>query len=98
MSVSGEDRKTRYIMYAGGQDMWREWSIKTKAYGGKQGWAKALTRDMTHKEVAEGDLSEAQLTEQGLNKDAWNHLVLACTKSVFNLITTATVYENAYAT
>jgi hypothetical protein len=42
-------------------------------------------------------LTAKQMKDCTLNEDAWNHhLVLACTKSVFNLINTSQVYKNTY--
>jgi hypothetical protein len=38
MSSSTDEHSTKFISYAGGEEMWREWSNKTKAYGGKKGW------------------------------------------------------------
>jgi hypothetical protein len=55
---------------------------------------------MTHQSVAIADLTATQTKgptkDHLLTEEASNHLVLACTKSVFNLITTSTVYENTY--
>jgi hypothetical protein len=50
--------------------MWREWFIKTKACGGKRGWAKALMTDLTHSSVAEADLTVDQEKDQETNNDA----------------------------
>jgi hypothetical protein len=62
--------------------MWREWSIKTKAYGGKKGWAKALLSDLKHLSITKADQTVRQENYWETNNDGWNHLVLACMKRV----------------
>jgi hypothetical protein len=49
-----------------------------------------------HLSIAKADLTVDQEKNQAMNNDAWNQLVLTCTNSAFNLITTSMVYDNAY--
>jgi hypothetical protein len=63
--------------------------------GGKLSWTKALKTDLTQSSISEADLMVDQEKNHETDNDAWNHLVLACTKmSAFNLITISTVNEN----
>ncbi len=85
----------KVIPYGGGEEKWREWSIKTNAYANTRGWEKALTQNCEHTEVLAADLTSEQEKDRELNLKAWNHLVMACQDSAFTALTTATM-SNVY--
>jgi hypothetical protein len=97
MAAETESREysTKLVTYKGGEDKWREWSIKTNAYASTRGWAGALTRDCEHADINPTALSEEQTAERVLNQKAWNHLVMVCQDSAFTVLTTATM-SNAF--
>ena len=65
-----KDYAGRVIPYSGGEEKWREWSIKTNAYANTRGWGKALTQNCEHEEVLEADLSSKQEIDRELNLKA----------------------------
>ncbi len=85
----------KVIPYGGGEEKWREWSIKTNAYANTRGWEKALTQNCELTEVLGADLTSEQEKDRELNLKAWNHLVMACQESAFTVLTTATM-SNAH--
>jgi hypothetical protein len=61
---------------SGGEDKWREWSIKTIAHASTRGWQKALLQDCKRKTVSDTPLTEEEIKDQAMNLKAWNHLVI----------------------
>jgi hypothetical protein len=93
MAAEAETREYsgKIVTYSGGEDKWREWSIKTNTFASTRGWQKALTEDCEHLSVAEDTLSDEQRAKKALNLKAWKHLVMACLESAFTVLTTATM-------
>jgi hypothetical protein len=82
-AMATEKETTKYsgkiVQYSGGEEKWREWSVKKNAYVGTREWHKALLQDCEH-----AAMSEVSLTSEETSDQVLNHLIMACQDLAFN--------------